>query len=58
MSAFAGINQSNYANSISMRIEESLKSEVGNRIDFANYNLKKNKRNIGEAKVHYNLIKY
>ena len=40
-----------------MRIEESLKSEVGNRIDFANYILKDNKRNEGEARVNYNLIK-
>ena len=41
-----------------MHIEESLKSEVGNRIDFANDILKKNKRNIVEPKMHYNLIKY
>ena len=39
-----------------MRIEESLKSEVGNRIDFANDIL--NKKNRGETKVYYNLIKY
>ena len=39
-----------------MRIEESLNSEVGNRIDFANDILKKNKRNKGEARVKYNLI--
>ena len=32
-SAFANINHFNTANTISMRIEESLKSEVGNRID-------------------------
>ena len=41
-----------------MRIKESLKSEVGNSIDFANYILKNNKINEGEARVHYNLIKY
>ena len=41
-----------------MRIEESLKSEVDNRIDFANDILKNNKRNRDEPKVHYNLIKY
>ena len=41
-----------------MRIEESLKSEVGNHIDFANDILKNNKRNEGKARVHYNLIKY
>ena len=41
-----------------MHIEESLKSEVVNRIDFAYDILKNNKRNKGEATVHYNLIKY
>ena len=41
-----------------MRIEELLKSEVGNRIDFANDILKKKKRNVGEARMHYNLIRY
>ena len=41
-----------------MHIEESLKSEVGNRIDFANDILKKKKINVGEARMHYNLIKY
>ena len=41
-----------------MRIEESLKSDVGNHIDFANDILKNKKRNVGEARVHYNLIKY
>ena len=41
-----------------MRIEESSKSEVGNRIYFANDTLKKNKRNEGEARVNYDLIKY
>ena len=41
-----------------MRIEESLKSEVGNRIYFSNDILKNNKINEGEARVHYNLIKY
>ena len=41
-----------------MRIEESLKSEVGNHIDFANDIFKNKKRNVGEARVHYNLIKY
>ena len=35
-----------------------MESEVGNCIDFANDILKNKKRNIGEAKVHYNLIKY
>ena len=41
-----------------MRIEESLNSEVGNRIDVANDIMKKNKRNKGEVRVHYKLIKY
>ena len=57
-SAFASINHSAAANAISMRIEESLKSEVGNRIDFANDILKNKKINKGEPKVHYNLMKY
>ena len=35
-----------------------MKSEVGNRIDFENDILKNNKRNEGESRVHYNLIKY
>ena len=41
-----------------MRIEESLESEVGNCIDFANDILKNKKINKGETKVHYSLIKY
>ena len=41
-----------------MCVEELLKSEVGNRIVFANHILKNNKINEGEARVHYNLIKY
>ena len=41
-----------------MRIEEYLKSEVGNRIDFAYDILKNWKINKGEPKVHYNLMKY
>ena len=35
-----------------------MKSEVGNRIDYANDILKNKKRNVGEARVKYNLIKY
>ena len=42
-SAFASINRFNSDNAISMRIEESLKSEVGNRIDFENGILKRKK---------------
>ena len=41
-----------------MRIEESLKSELGNCIDFANDILENRKINVGEARVNYNLIKY
>ena len=57
-SAFDIINHNADADAISMRIEESLKSEVGNRIDFANDILKNQKRNKGEPKMHYNLMKY
>ena len=57
-SAFVSINHNKAANSISLRIEESLESEVGNRIDFANDILKNKKINKGETKVHYSLIKY
>ena len=39
-SAFASIKKNKAANVISFRIEESLKSEVGNSIDFANDILK------------------
>ena len=56
--AFASINQNNAANAISMLIEESLKSEVGNRINYANDILEKKRRNVGEVRVHYKLIKY
>ena len=41
-----------------MHIEESLNSEVGNLIDYANDILKNKRRNEGEVRVHYNLIKY
>ena len=41
-----------------MRTEESLKIEVGNHIDFANDIMTNNKRNKGEVRVHYKLIKY
>ena len=46
-SAFASIKHFKAANYIPMRIEESLKSEVGNRIDYANDILKNKKRNVG-----------
>ena len=45
-------------NAISISIKESLKSEVGNRIDFANEIMLNRKTNKGEARVHYKLIKY
>ena len=45
-------------NAISIRIKESLKSEVGNRINFSNEIMLNRKRNKGEARVHYKLIKY
>ena len=35
-----------------------MESEAGNRIDYANDILKNKKRNVGEARVKYNLIKY
>ena len=35
-----------------------MKSEVGNRIHFANDIMLNNKRNKSEARVHYNLMKY
>ena len=41
-----------------MRIEEYLNSEVGNRINYENDISKNKKRNVVEARVHYNLIKY
>ena len=40
-----------------MRIEEPLKSEVGNRIDFVNDILKNKKINKGKPKLHYTLMK-
>ena len=43
VSVFDSINQTKDKNSITMRIEESLKSEVGNCIDFANAILKNEK---------------
>ena len=35
-----------------------MKSEVGNHIDFANDIMLNHKRNKGEARMHYKLIKY
>ena len=55
-SAFASNNHNKAANDISLRIEESLESELGNRIDFSNAILKNEKK--GEQKMYYSLIKY
>ena len=41
-SACASTNHNNADNAISLRIKESLKSEVGNRINFANDILRNN----------------
>ena len=35
-----------------------MNSEVGNCIDYANDILKNKRRNVGEVRVHYKLIKY
>ena len=57
-SSFASIKQFKAENAISVRIKEPLKSELGNRIYFANESMLNHKRNKGEARVHYKLIKY
>ena len=57
-SAFDSNKHFKAANAISIRIKKSLKSEVGNCIDFANEIMLNHKRNEGEARVHYKLIKY
>ena len=57
-SAFASNKHFKDSDAISIRIKESLKSEVGNCIDFANEIMLNRKRNKGEARVHYKLIKY
>ena len=57
-SAFASNKHFKAANAINIRIKESLKSEVGNRIDFANEIMLNRKINKGEARVHYKLMKY
>ena len=56
--AFASINHFAADNAISIRIKESLKSELGNRIHFANEIMVNRKRNKGEARVNYKLMKY
>ena len=57
-SAFAIINHFKAADTISIRIKESLKSEVGNRIDFSIEIMLNRKRNKSETRVHYKLMKY
>ena len=57
-SAFDSSKHVKAANAIYICIKESFKSEVGNHIDFANEIMLKGKRNEGEARVHYKLIKY
>ena len=57
-SAFASNKHFKAANAISTRIKESLESEVGNRINFANEIMISNKRNKGEARGHYKLMEY
>ena len=57
-SDFASINQFKAAAAISLRIKESLKSEVGNRIHFATDIMQNKKINKGETRVHYSLMKY
>ena len=55
-SAFDSINQNKSADAISLRIEESLESEVGNCIVFANDILKNETK--GEPKVYHSPVKY
>ena len=57
-SRFASIEQNKSENAISLRIEESLESEVGNRIDFANAIMKNEKKLKVEPRVYYSLRKY
>ena len=57
-SDFATINHFKAADAISIRIKESLKSEVGNSIDFSNEIMLNRKRNKGETRVYYKLMKF
>ena len=57
-SAFASNKHIKAANAIYIRIKDSLKNEAGNHIDFANEIMLNRKRNKGEARVNYKLIKY
>ena len=53
-SAFASIEQIKAANAISLCINESITSEVSNRIHFASEIMHNRKRNKGEQKLYYN----
>ena len=57
-SAFYSNKNFKAANDISILIKESLKSEVGNRIDFENEIMLNRKINKDKARVHYKLMKY
>ena len=57
-SSFDSINQNKDSNAIVIRIEESLKSQVGNQNDFANAILKNEKRVKGEQKLYYIMRRY
>ena len=57
-SVFSSIKHFKSKNAILIRIKESLESEVGNHIDFANDIMLNHKINKGEARVYYQLIKY
>ena len=54
-SSFDSINQTKANIAISIRIEEPLKSQVGNCIDFSNYISKNKKRVKGEHKLYYSM---
>ena len=58
VSSFASIKQTKTENVVSLRIEESLKSKLGNRIDFSNDILKNETKIKGEPRVYYSLRKY
>ena len=57
-SAFYIINHTKAANYVAIYIEESLKIQVGNCIDFVNAILKNEKRFKGEQKLYYSMSTY
>ena len=57
-SAFDSIKQIKATNDILLCIEESLKSKLGNHVDFANTILKNEKRIKVEPRAYYSLRKY